>query len=159
MVDDPQIKSYRDKLPGVLRAMRLYNTMVDRSSLFNDTDAKKELNVKAQPEWVKQLHQLTQGTASENASRDIIKSVETLVDLSRQVVERGASGKAPAANIYESMLLAREGVYEALSEAGPAKLGGAAAEMVNTYRRWTEDVTYSFIFQPDEGKYEAGQMS
>ena len=157
MTDDQKIKSYRDKLPAVLRAMRLYNTLVDRSSFFNDPDAKMQLNIKSQPAWAMQLQQLIQNTASEAAFRGLVQAIDKLIELSRSTVDRGSTSKAPTANIYENLVLAREAIYEGLSEAGPAKLGGAAAEMVDRYRRWYEDVTYSFLFQPDEGKYETSQ--
>lgn len=157
MTENPQFKAFREKLPGILNAMRQYHALVDRCAYFNDPDAKSQLNIKARPIWALQMQQLIQPYASESSLRGLVQAIDRLLDLSRQIVERGQSGRQPNTSAYESLMLARENIYEALSEAGPARLGGAAADMINRYRRWSEEVIYAFLYQPDEGKYESGQ--
>lgn len=157
MTENPQIKELREKLPSILHAMRGYNSLIDRSSYFNDPDAKAQLNLKSRPVWALQMQNLFQPTASDSAFKGLVENIDRLVDLSCQMAERGQTGKQPTANAYDTLMQARETIYDALSEAGPAKLGGAAADMINKYRRWSEDVIYNFLYHPDEGKYDSSQ--
>ena len=136
------------KLPALLRELRYYHETIDYVVLFNDETAASSLM--EQEPWEKELIDLLTPVATNEALRELQKRLKTVMINGKQLMElRLKVDQVPLVK-YRRLLEARDAVFDAITDASPAKSGGVAAQIVHEYRQWCDELLIKYYFEPND---------
>ncbi len=141
------------KLPEMLREVRYYNETIDYVVLFNDQTAAASLST--EEPWIKELIQALQANAAADAIANVQKAIKNLITRSKQLMKERDKVDAITVDDYRSLMDCREALFEAITEASPAKSGGVAAQVIHEYRTWSHALVVNYYFNPNNTTLDA----
>ncbi|MBV6632521.1 MAG: diguanylate cyclase [Alphaproteobacteria bacterium] len=138
------------QLPELLRELRYYNETVDYVVFFDDETAAASLAT--EPEWIDDLVALLEPEAEAGALAETKKQISNLQRAGKKAIKtRSTEGYMPE-EAYRELMAKREDLFEAITEASPARAGGLANQVVHEYRAFCEEVIINYFFAPSDTK-------
>jgi len=141
------------KLPELLRELRYYNETIDYVVLFNDETAAASLATDQL--WSHELIKALQASAAIDAITNVQNKINALMLHSKKLMKAREKVDAIPVDDYRALMTSRENLFDAITEASPAKAGGVAAQVIHEYRNWSDDVIVNYYFNPDDSKLGA----
>jgi diguanylate cyclase (GGDEF)-like protein len=142
------VEALSAKLPEILREVRYFNETVDYVVLFNDETAAASLSGN-RPGWAKDLIDLLKTVAQESTIQQLDKRIADLVKRGNALMKERSVEGFIMEDDFRALVAAREDIFDTIAEASPARSGGFAAEVVNSYRRWADELVIHYYFAPD----------